>query len=631
MPKWRPMVRQILRRSSALAEKSDFELRKMSLALRFEALTGTPLEELLIEGFSLVREAARRTLGMEHYEVQLLGGIAMHYQSVIVMQTGEGKTLTASLPMYLNSLTDKGAHLVTANDYLAARDAELMRPVYELLGLNVGVVQSETSRTERHAAYRCDVTYSTAKEVGFDFLRDRILLRNRRLQGGCFVTGLMSNLAGSVSMDEPVQRGHHFVLVDEADSILIDEARTPLIVSSVPDEFAQAASSLYQWCARNSTSFALNEHYVINPQSKQLLLTPDGRKLVRKITKPKMLAMTPILDVYEQMEQAIYVDQNYYRDRHYIIRDGEVVIVDEFTGRLAEGRKWRSGIHQAIEAREGLKVSVETGEAARITIQDLFLKYDRLAGMTGTVGNSQAELRKIYDVKVVNVPTNKPPQREQWPDEVFGTEAQKWDAIADEIELVHSASRPVLIGTRSIDKSELLSKKLTDRKIEHQVLNARQLAEEASIVARAGEVGRVTVATNMAGRGTDIRVQPTALENGGLHVICTELHESARIDRQLIGRCGRQGDPGTYRQFMSFEDDLLKVALGVQRFERLTAYRSMSSARLKRFASWFRHAQNRIEKRHFKSRKILLHREKLRSELQHEMGQDPYLDVAGAT
>ena len=420
------------------------------------------------------------------------------------------------------------------------------------------------------------------------------------------------------------------MLVDEADSIMIDEARTPLIVSSVPDEVAQAAITLYSWCAEVCEQFEHGPHYDIVPKTKQVNMTADGRRKIRKMPQPALLAQTPSLDIYEQMEQAIFVQANYIRDRHYIIRDDEVVIVDEFTGRLSEGRKWRSGLHQAIEAREGLEISVETGEAARVTIQDLMLKYDRLAGMTGTAGNSSRELHKIYETRVVQVPTNKPPQRKQWADFVFGTDQQKWQAIVDEIIEVHETGRPVLIGTRSIDKSEQLSKLLTTAQITHEVLNARHLEREAQIVSGAGQIGKVTVATNMAGRGTDIKVDQDALDLGGLHVICSELHESARIDRQLIGRCGRQGDPGSYRQFMSLEDDVLKVGLGQKAANRLKKHSNQSSKSLSRYAVLFKSAQLKIENRHFESRKSLLHQEKLRCELQLEMGQDPYLDVSGA-
>ena len=554
----------------------------------------------------------------------------MHFGSIAVMQTGEGKTLTATLPMYLAALSGRGAHLATANDYLAARDAELMAPVYEALGLSIGVVQGSSSRYEREQGYAADITYSTAKEIGFDFLRDRLFQRRMALENAGLIAAMVEDSGKSRAL-KPVQRDPNFMLVDEADSILIDEARTPLIVSSAPDEIVQAKKALYAWAAENCDKFVEDEHFEVDPKSRQTNLNRDGRKLVRTLQQPKLLQQTPIMDIYEQVEQAIFVDRNYFRDRHYVINDDEVVIVDEFTGRLAEGRKWRSGLHQAIEAREGLEISVETGEAARITIQDLFLRYDRLAGMTGTAANSALELRKIYNVRVVDVPTNRPPKRTQWNDLVFGTENEKWLAIADEIEEIHQTGRPVLVGTRSIDKSEILSRILTERNIQHDVLNARHLAREAEIVAGAGQVSRVTVATNMAGRGTDIKVSGPALDLGGLHVICSELHESARIDRQLIGRCGRQGDPGSFRQFISLEDDILEKGFGPDRATKVLKHRNDPAKHLARFSMLFRKAQQKIEHKHFQSRKMLLHHEKQRQELQLEMGQDPYLDTAGAS
>ena len=628
----RGLVRQIDAQGKPLHPLTDDQLRKASLSLAYQARSGRSLDDLLVEAYALVREAAGRSIGMRHYEVQLLGGIALHRGSIAVMQTGEGKTLTATLPLYLAALVGRGAHLATANDYLAARDAELMEPVFSALGMSVGVVQAETARPERQKAYSADITYSTAKEIGFDFLRDRLQRRRQEMTQGGFVSAIFNDSNSDIAV-RPVQRGFEYMLVDEADSIMIDEARTPLIVSSIPDEVARASIALYSWCSEVCVQFEMGQDYDVVPKTKQVSLTADGRRKIRKMKQPGLLAQTPVLDIYEHMEQAIFVNANYIRDRHYIVRDGEVVIVDEFTGRLSEGRKWRSGLHQAIEAREQLEISVETGEAARVTIQDLMLKYSRLAGMTGTAGNSSAELRKIYETPVVHVPTNKPPQREQWADQVFPTDVQKWEAIVQEIATVHEAGRPVLIGTRSIDKSEQLSQRLQAKGIDHDVLNARHLESEANIVSRAGQVGRVTVATNMAGRGTDIRVEQEALDLGGLHVICTELHESARIDRQLIGRCGRQGDPGSYRQFMSLEDDVLKVGLGqkaVNRLQKSAGSGRQSPAALARFAALFKSAQMKIEKRHFESRKMLLHQEKLRCELQLEMGQDPYLDVAGA-
>ena len=628
---WR-LVRKVEVCDSQLQSLTDNELLKRSLALRYEAQSGTPPDKISVEAFALVRESARRTIGMQHYPVQLLGGFAMFDRSIAVMQTGEGKTLTATLPLYLAALSGKGAHLTTANDYLAARDADLMRPVFEGLGMTVGVIEADTHKFQRPQQYNADVTYSTAKEIGFDFLRDRLAERQAKFEN----QNLIQNLVGSNGSTPAtiVQRDLNFILVDEADSILIDEARTPLIVSSLPDEVAKAKIELYRWCSRVAGQFNLDQHYTHAKKSKLVELNADGRQQVRTLPKPDLLARTPLLDIYEQVEQAIFVDENYILGRQYVVRDGEVVIVDEFTGRLAEGRKWRAGLHQAIEAKEDLEVSVETGESARITIQDLFLKYDQLAGMTGTAANSSTELKAIYNTRVVEVPTNRPPQRKKWSDRVFATEQDKWKAIVEEVIQVRDQGRPVLIGTRSIDKSELLSGMLEERGVEHDVLNARNLAREAEIVAGAGQPGRVVVATNMAGRGTDIKVSEAALEQGGLHVICSEVHDSARIDRQLIGRCGRQGDPGSYRQFVSLADEILESGIGESRAKKLqqqAAHSAVSSRSLARFASLFRTAQRNIEKRHYRGRKMLLHREKLRHEMQIEMGQDPYLDTAGAS
>lgn len=625
---WRAQIRRIDAMGPELQKLSSEELRKRSLSLRFRARSGANLESLLNEAYSMVREASRRTLEMSHYEVQMLGGIAMHHGSIAVMQTGEGKTLTATLPIYLASLSGRGAHLATANDYLAARDAELMRPVYEALGLTVGVVQSDTPKQQRRAAYGADITYSTAKEFGFDFLRDR--LQRRRLEEGD--ASLVASLVGDGATNDslkPVQRELNFILVDEADSILIDEARTPLIVSSIPDGQIEAREALYRWAAKVSPQFNRDEHFEQKKDAKSITLFPQGRKFARQLPQPELLMQIPVMDIYEQLEQAIFVEQHYVRDRQYVVRDGEIVIVDEFTGRLAEGRKWRSGLHQAIEAREGLEISFETGEAARITIQDLFLKYERLCGMTGTAANSATELRKIYGVRVDQIPTNKPPKRKQWPDLVFGSADQKWHAIANEVHSVHKTGRPVLVGTRSIDKSELLSELLNERGVSHDILNARFVAREAEIVAAAGGYGKVTVATNMAGRGTDIKLSSPALDLDGLHVIISEVHESARIDRQLIGRCGRQGDPGSYRFFMSLEDEILRVGLGDKRADQLAVFLAYPPAALIRYAPLFRKAQQKIERRYFQARKMLLHQEELRQEVQREMGQDPYLDTPG--
>ena len=626
---WRSQAARIERLALSLESLEDQEVQQRASALRYQSQSGTPLAKLVLEAYALVREAARRSIGMSHYPVQLLGGLAMFHDSIVVMQTGEGKTLTATLPLFLHALTGNGAHLATANDYLAARDADIMRPVFEMLGMSVGVVTGQSTRFERRQAYHSDVTYTTAKEIGFDFLRDRLIRRHQKFSGQNAIAAMTGKQQTDANV--PVGRGLNFVLIDEADNVLIDEARTPLIVSSDPDRIAKAKLALYQWTAKIVDSFSQDVDFSIDGESKSVSLTAAGRRRVRTTQQPEALTRTPLIDIYDQVEMAIYVNQNYFADRHYVVRDGEVVIVDEFTGRLAEGRKWRAGIHQAIEAREGVEISVETGEAARITIQDLFLKYEALAGMTGTVANSAPELRSIYSVSVVDVPTNKPPQRVQMPALVFGSADKKWQAIADEVESMLAVGRPVLIGTRSIDKSEALSKILSARGIEHEVLNARHLDQEAEIVAAAGQPGKVTVATNMAGRGTDIKLTADAHAIGGLHVICSELHDSARIDRQLIGRCGRQGDPGSFRQYLALDDDLLSNGLGQRRAEALLRHADSPAASLTRFAPLFYSAQAKIERNHYQARKQLLYHDRERQKFQREMGQDPHLDTAGSS
>ncbi|MEM7782927.1 MAG: DEAD/DEAH box helicase [Planctomycetota bacterium] len=629
LARWKMLVARIIRQSDSFTELSNSELRATSLSLKYQVLSGLPLERALPTAYALIREASRRTLSMAHFPVQLLGAIAMHHGCIGVMQTGEGKTLTATLPLFLSALNGRGAHLITSNDYLAQRDANQMRPIFESLGMSVGVVAGNSTQNERQKGYHSDITYSTAKEIGFDFLRDRLAKRDL----DAHATDLVSRLTTEEQSGQNsnlVQRQFEFVLVDEADSILIDEARTPLIISGPPDHVSKARAKLYRWAFQVQSNLEHQVHFRVDSKSKQVELTPAGRMTVRKLPQPAALKSLPIADLFDQLELALFVEQNYVKDRQYVVRQNEIVIVDEFTGRLAEGRKWRDGLHQAIEAREGIELSFETSESARITVQDLFLRYHRLAGMTGTAANSDAELRKIYRLSVARIPTNRPPKRDQWPTMVFGSEIQKWEAIVAESEQMFSSNRPVLIGTRSIDKSEIISGLLANRKIPHQVLNAKNLSKEAQIVAEAGQLGKVTVATNMAGRGTDIKISEEVLLLGGLHVICSELHDSARIDRQLIGRCGRQGDPGSFRQFLSLEDEILRTAYGSEFAQRLNKYQKYSNRSLKRFERLFYSAQRKLEKLHFQGRKMLMHHEGLRKDLQQEMGQDPYLDTAGA-
>lgn len=574
----------------------------------------------------MVREAARRTINMRHFDVQVLGAIAMFHGSIAEMETGEGKTLAATMPLYLRSLTDKGTHLTTVNDYLARRDAEWMEPIYKLLGLSVGVIQTEMLPSERSKAYGCDVTYGTAKEFGFDFLKDRLLLRHMGRNAGDSLS-TMRFASGGNSAEKPVQREAYFAVVDEADSILIDEARTPLIISALPGEEQQRAVACYQWSAQIADQFVEDEHYKYDYEKRKVELTLDGCQLARTLPKPDVMNPVGYANIYEYVERAIKVRREFLPEQHFVVREGQVVIVDEYTGRLSEGRKWSAGIHQAVEAMAGVDVTVESDHAARITVQDYFLRYQHLAGMTGTASSSARELRRIYHVNVTTIPTNRPLHRKKLPHRIFSDSQSKWAAIVDEVRQLHQQQRPVLIGTRSIDKSELLSRLLVEAGIEHQVLNARHIASEAEIVAQAGQPGRVTVATNMAGRGTDIKLGEGVAEKGGLHVICTEMHNSNRIDRQLIGRSGRQGDPGTARQFLSLDDEILRSAFGPRKAQKFLTRRNQSHDHLQRLEGLFRRAQAKIERLHFRARRILLYQEKLRKKMQREMGQDPYLDT----
>jgi preprotein translocase subunit SecA len=630
MARWRQTLEQVNALESTLQAETDKDLGKRSRALRYEAMAGKKLSKLMPEAYALVREAGRRALELRHYDVQIVGGIALFEGCIAEMQTGEGKTLTATLPLYLHSLLGKGAHLATVNDYLAKRDADWMGPLFNLLGLSVGTIQTPDDQGARRKSYAADITYGTAKEFGFDFLRDRLLLRaQNRVQ-----TEMLGGGAGgfSGSGDEVVMRGMHFCLVDEADSILIDEARTPLIIGSIEDNVRDQIVETYRWAAKHGADYDLDDHFTIDPDTKQYELTSRGRQKVRSLPKADLVRTMGLVDLYEYTERAVKVHREFLLDRQYVVRPGdkgidEIVIVDEFTGRLAEGRKWRDGIHQAIEAKEKIEISVPTGQAARITVQDLFLRYPHLAGMTGTAASSARELRKIYRTPVIRVPTNQPPRRKQLADRVFGSMAAKFEAIVGEIAEIHEQGRPLLIGTRSIDKSEILSRMLDEIGIEHQVLNANNVEMEAEIVAKAGQHGRVTVATNMAGRGTDVKLGAGIEPEGGMHVICTELHDAARIDRQLIGRCGRQGDRGSYRQYLSLDDDILKGGLGVNKSDKLKDMGETVSGSVNRYAKLFRRAQRKVERKHFRDRMVLLHHEKERKKIQREIGQDPYLDT----
>ena len=623
--RWRARLPEITSWEPKCREFSDEQLRKQSLSLRYRARSGEKLDKLLPEAFALVREAGRRSLGMRHFEVQMIGGMAMFHGSIVEMQTGEGKTLTATLPMYLHAIVGKGAHLATVNDYLAKRDAEWMTPIYKALGMTVGIIQTGINQDQRRQAYGSDVCYGTAKEFGFDFLRDRLLLRRLGEEATTWKTG---DDAGKKSKSEqPVHRGMHFCLVDEADSILIDEARTPLIISSIPGEAQKRAVACFRWAAEKAQLFTEDEHYDYDHEKRKVDLTFEGRQLTRDLPKPEELGPVGLVDIYEYIERAIKVAREFHLQQQYVIVDGEIVIVDEFTGRIADGRKWSGGIHQAVEAKEGVEVSVETGHAARVTVQDLFRRYKHLAGMTGTARTSASELKKIYSTPVYQIPTNRPPARIRLPDIVFSDEESKWVAVVDKVKEMHAIKRPVLIGTRSIEKSERLSQLLNEVGIAHQVLNAKHVEREAEIVSGAGQKGSVMVATNMAGRGTDIKLDEDVLELGGLHVIGTEMHDSARIDRQLEGRCGRQGDPGTFQQYLAMDDELLSLGFGPEKGEQYEKAYADKSGIVNVSSALFKKAQKKIEKRHFRGRKVLLYHEKHRKKMHIEMGQDPYLDM----
>ncbi|WP_166821655.1 preprotein translocase subunit SecA [Thalassoroseus pseudoceratinae] len=619
----RRVAKTVLESSAEWESLTDAELTERSLALRYDTQCGEPLKTLVTRAAGLVREAARRRLGMAHFEVQLLGGLAMVDGAIVEMETGEGKTLTATLPLYLHALSGEGVHLATANDYLASRDADIMRPVFELLGMTVGVITAQMPPATRRESYACDITYGTANEFGFDFLKDRlqtldpIAKRSRLLDAGEHRFG--------AEFQDPLQRRLHTLILDEADSILIDDARTPLILSALPTADRAAKAAAFRWAAEFAPQFTETEDFERDPKTKAVRLTSDGRHRVRSVVKPPGLESVSQIDLYEHVERAIRVLLDHHRDRQYVVRDGEVVIVDESTGRFAEGRRWRDGIHQAVEAKEQLNLSFPTRHAAQITIQDLMLQYQHIGGMTGTASVSAGEFQSVYRLPVVQIPTNRPCQRQVLPDVVTRNDDEKWTAIVQEVSEMHERGRPVLIGTRSIAKSEELAKLLRTAGIEPEVLHAKQLDREAEIVSAAGGRGRVTVATNMAGRGTDIQLGPDVAELGGLHVIGTELHDSARIDRQLAGRCARQGDPGSFRQFMAITDEILVEAYresAPQVVAELQSEKDLTRAR-----RVLRDCQRRVESRHVGDRKRLLHAIRERGKLYERMGFDPFLDT----
>jgi len=609
----------------ALERESDEQLGLRSHALRLRARQGDSLNGLLPEAFALVREAAKRTVKQRHYDVQLVGGAAIHFRSIAEMETGEGKTLVATLPAYLNALQSKGVHVVTVNDYLAHRDAEWMQPIYGLLGLTVGCIQTGQTDEVRRAAYACDITYGTSKEFGFDFLRDE--LKRLQLGGDATRKSFEQAFLGRGDHSEsakPVQRTHHYAIVDEADSILIDEARTPLIIGA-NNQPTQEEAAAYYGADQLAATLVRVKDFKYDPAERKAELNASGRRKVQAVAGHSSFVTLTVDGLYEYVERALRGQIAYLRDKDYVVYNNEIVIVDEFTGRMMPGRQWQDGLHQAIQAKEKLEVTLETITAARVTVQDFFLRYKKLAGMTGTASSDASELRRVYKVHVFKVLTNRKGRRVWVPDRVFSTEGEKFQAVADQIVNWHQSRVPVLVGTRSIEKSEKLSALLTAANIEHQVLNAKNHEIEAQIVAQAGQPGRVTVATNMAGRGTDIKLGEGVAELGGLHVIGTERHEALRIDRQLAGRCARQGDPGYCGFFVSVEDEIID-AFGEKPAARLRRrYKDrgeLTSTAMRRLVFA---AQRRKERQHFRDRKLLMNYEKQRAEMRKNMGLNPVL------
>ena len=517
----------------AISALTDEQLKNKTAELRGRLNAGESIDAILPEAFAVCREAGKRVLGMRHFDVQLIGGQVLHEGKVAEMKTGEGKTLVATLAAYTNALAGRGVHVVTVNDYLARRDAEWMGPLYEFLGLTVGIIQHGLEPAERRAAYNCDITYVTNNEIGFDYLRD--------------------NMAWQ--LDDMVQRDLYYAIVDEVDSILIDEARTPLIISGQ----GQEATELYQKFAQIIPRLKKDEDFTVDEKAHAVPITEAGVAKVEKMLGVTNLYDQRNLELTHQLNAALKAWNLFHKDQQYIVKDGEVIIVDEFTGRLMYGRRYSDGIHQAIEAKEGIAVRSEDQTLATITFQNYFRLYDKLAGMTGTAKTEEREFRDIYGLDVVVIPTNRPIARKDLPDIVYKTEDAKFNAVIDEIIAEHKKGRPVLVGTRSIEKSELLAAKLRRQGVECNVLNAKYHEQEAQIIKDAGQPGWVTIATNMAGRGVDIKLGEGVAAAGGLHIIGTERHESRRIDNQLRGRAGRQGDPGSTRFYVSFEDELMRL------------------------------------------------------------------------
>ncbi len=603
---------------------NDDDMKTASLSLRGKARGGVTLDGLIPETFGLACAAIRRVHGYQPFDVQLAAGVIMHYGGLVELATGEGKTLCAVAPTFLNALLGKGVHVTTVNDYLSKRDADEMGPVHRMLGMSIGCLQQKMQDAERQAQYKCDITYGTASEFGFDFLRDRMKLRGGQATNAPFWCGW---LGGGTAQDPRVQRGLHFAIVDEADSIFIDEGRTPLIIANPTRPATEDEQVVYLWADRVAQELKKDKHFKLDLKKEKIELTDEGRQTVRYSNPPTGEHATAMDKLIEAMEKALQARYRFTRDHHYMVgAENKIVIIDEGTGRPMPDRNWRDGLHQAVEAKEKVPITMQSDHAAQVTYMNFYRLYKKLGGMSGTLMPNFWELRKVYRRWVTKVPTNRPVMRVQQTDRVFPTEQAKFEAVVKQVQEMMAGGRPVLIGTRTVDASEKLSKLLVAVGVEHKVLNARQNDQEAVIVSRAGQLGNVTVATNMAGRGTDIKLGPKVAENGGLHVIGTERHEAERIDRQLAGRAGRQGDPGTAQFFLSLEDQLLE-GLGVARQRKLKALGQAGGNRdWNAYRGLFRIAQHRLERKHRKQRLDLMNYDKQRQEMLQDLGADPYVD-----
>ena len=580
----------------------DHQLKEEMLKLRRKIREGIAPEKLMDKGFALIREATRRVLNKRQYDVQIMGGIGLVSGNVIEMATGEGKTLVAILPACIHGLSGDGAHVVTVNPYLAQRDFELTAPIYRMLGLTVGLLRQQDPPAKKRRAYQCDVTYGVSHAFGFDYLNDQLqLLQNREYPLGL---RFLSTLAGTPQSDNhTLQRGHAFALIDEVDSILIDEARSPLVISGAKQKLAAYDAQVYKDACSLAAEMEQGVDYQLDFQKRNLELTPWGLEKIQKYGHPYNLKRP----WHQYVEQALRACIFYRKDVEYILDDQQkIVIVDEFTGRRFAERNWQDGLHQAIEAKEGVPVTHENRSLARITRQRYFNLYKKLAGMTGTVANSSREFREIYHLTTMRIPLRKPLQREIWPPRMFTSWDTKWRAIVQEIVRIHNQGRPILIGTRTIEQSEEAARRLQKLGLQYQLLNAKQDSEEAKVISQAGQEGRITIATNMAGRGADIPLSPEVAKKGGLHVIAVERHESKRIDDQLAGRCARQGEPGSFQFFVSCEDvlfDMYAPKMG----KKLQGYADQNGELPARYYNHFDKLQQRVELEQLDIRKKLLH------------------------